>query len=353
MDFKNLINKIDSLSKPAETLTESVIAEKAESKAQQKAAGAALAAKKSGDTSKLKGASKEMAKMSKKELEKVAGTKHKGLPEKKTDESIEEAASWMDPLKAAQGKGTGTKQDPESERNRHKPYGYRSDAKTDDDDSDAPKAKKKAKKESIDTEQFKAKFDKMVEAKKGSKPDFLDLDGDGDTEEPMKKAAADKKKGAIGKKKVDETQLDELSSDTLKSYKDKTSGSVNKRVDPTASKAEVQRKDRNQRAGNRSASDKLIKKDLDGAFESKKTSKKTVKESVEQKLTFRDMMKLVVESGGQQQIDPVDQELFAWATRVAQHKLGEGMKAEVYAGLVYERMGGVFEMYDVLSEDKE
>jgi hypothetical protein len=27
------------------------------------------------------------------------------------------------------------------------------------------------------------------------------------------------------------------------------------------------------------------------------------------------------------------------------------MKAEVYAGLVYERMGGVFEMYDVLSED--
>jgi hypothetical protein len=70
-------------------------------------------------------------------------------------------------------------------------------------------------------------------------------------------------------------------------------------------------------------------------------------------MSFREMMKLVVESGGQQQIDPLDKTLFAWATRVAQNKLGEGMKAEVYAGMVYERMGGRFEMYDVLSENKE
>jgi len=58
--------------------------EKAVSKDQQRAAGAALAAKR-GDApkSKLKGASKEMMKMSTKELEKFAGTKHKGLPEKK------------------------------------------------------------------------------------------------------------------------------------------------------------------------------------------------------------------------------------------------------------------------------
>jgi hypothetical protein len=82
----------------------------------------------------------------------------------------------------------------------------------------------------------------------------------------------------------------------------------------------------------------------------KKKAKKYVKESFEPKLTFREMMKLVVESGGQQQIDPVDQELFAWASRVAKQKLGEGMKAEVYAGMVYERMGGAFNMYDVLSE---
>ena len=31
-------------------------------------------------------------------------------------------------------------------------------------------------------------------AEKKKKPDFLDIDGDGDTKEPMKKAAADKKK---------------------------------------------------------------------------------------------------------------------------------------------------------------
>ena len=78
--------------------------------------------------------------------------------------------------------------------------------------------------------------------------------------------------------------------------------------------------------------------------------KKTVKESIENILSFKDMIKLVQESGGQQQIDAVDQELFAWAQRVAKQKIGEGLKADVYAGMVYERMGGVFEMYDVLSE---
>ncbi len=56
----------------------------AKSKAQQKAAGAALSAKR-GETSKsqLKGASKEMEKsMSEKELEEMAGTRRKGKPER-------------------------------------------------------------------------------------------------------------------------------------------------------------------------------------------------------------------------------------------------------------------------------
>jgi hypothetical protein len=58
----------------------------AKSKAQQKAAGAALSAKR-GDTpkSKLKGASKGMEEsMSEKELEKMASTKRKGKPEHKS-----------------------------------------------------------------------------------------------------------------------------------------------------------------------------------------------------------------------------------------------------------------------------
>lgn len=55
----------------------------AKSAAQQKAAGAALSAKR-GDTpkSKLKGASKQMAQsMTEKELEEIAHTKRKGKPE--------------------------------------------------------------------------------------------------------------------------------------------------------------------------------------------------------------------------------------------------------------------------------
>jgi len=59
----------------------------AKSQAQQKAAGAALSAKR-GDTpkSELKGASKPMAdSMSEKELEEMASTKRKGKPEHADD----------------------------------------------------------------------------------------------------------------------------------------------------------------------------------------------------------------------------------------------------------------------------
>lgn len=62
----------------------------ATSQAQQQAAGAALAAKR-GETSpkKLYGAAKDMFKSMKSgELSKFAGTKRKGLPKKKTDESL-------------------------------------------------------------------------------------------------------------------------------------------------------------------------------------------------------------------------------------------------------------------------
>lgn len=57
----------------------------AQSKDQQKAAGAALSAKR-GETkiSKLKGASKEMVKtMTEAELKDLASTKHQGLPDRK------------------------------------------------------------------------------------------------------------------------------------------------------------------------------------------------------------------------------------------------------------------------------
>lgn len=69
---------------------EGEMTEKSVSRKQQKAMGIALAAKR-GDfpKSKLKGSSKEMVKMSEKDLEDFAATKHKGLPEKKKKETKE------------------------------------------------------------------------------------------------------------------------------------------------------------------------------------------------------------------------------------------------------------------------
>ena len=62
---------------------EEMLAEKSVSKAQQQAAGIALAAKRKGETPKGDGAAKQMSKMSTKDLEDFASTKHKGLPKKK------------------------------------------------------------------------------------------------------------------------------------------------------------------------------------------------------------------------------------------------------------------------------
>ena len=193
--------------------------------------------------------------------------------------------------------------------------------------------------ESFNRRAFESKFAKMVEAKKtakgkkaedkmdeasyksskkknmkeAAKPDFLDVDKDGDKKEPMKKAAKEAGKG--GEKK-------------------ETKGvtAAQKKLPPGLQKAIAKKK---------------------GKTESVRRSKRVVAEGLEPILKFQDMLKLVQESGGQQQIDPLDKTLFAWATRVARNKLGEGLKAEVYAGLIYERNGGRFEMFDVLAENQK
>ena len=68
---------------PYKSKLHQLLGEKSVSKAQQQAAGIALAAKRKGEKPKGKGAAASMAKMSTKELEKYAGTKHKGLPKHK------------------------------------------------------------------------------------------------------------------------------------------------------------------------------------------------------------------------------------------------------------------------------
>jgi len=291
MDFKSLITKISSMDDEIKTIAAPELP-----KAVQLNEDAQLRV--------LAGTSSYIAEAKKK-------------AEEKKDEEVKEEMKVGDKRPSSTG-GTIEKTATGIKHHAGNKYGGEK-APKDEDEDDAPKAKKKAKKESVDPEQFKSKFSKMVEAKKsmkddkkakkekmaeGSKPDFLDLDKDGNKKEPMKSAA--KSKGG-----------------------DKKEGS---------------------KKGMSAAQAKYFggKKN-----ESKVQLKKVVAESVEQKLSFKDMVRLVQESGGQQQIDPVDKALFTWAERVAKAKLGEGMKADLYAGLIYERNGGVFEMYDVLSENQK
>jgi hypothetical protein len=290
MDFKSLITKISSMDDAIETVKAPELPK-------------AVQLNEDAELRVLAGTSTILAEAKKKE------------EAEKKEEAVKEEMKVGDSKKTAKG-GTVTKTKTGIV---HKAapgvYGGSDDKDTDPDADDHPadKKAKKAKKESIDPEVFKSKFLKMVEAKKekkddkkkpmkeAAKPDFLDIDKDGDKKEPMKKAAADK-----GGEKKD---------------------------------------------GKKGMSAKQAKY-FGKKNESVKSEKKVVAESVETKLTFKDMVKLVQESGGQQQIDAVDQELFAWAQRVAKSKFQESTKAELYAGLVYERMGGVFEMYDVLAEQK-
>jgi len=327
MDFKTLITKISELDDKINTIPAPEL-----QKAVQLNEDAQLRV--------LAGTSSYIAEAKKKAEEKK---------EDKVDEGQEDLKKVGDKVKTSKGVMTKTATGLKHERSYEKEK---------DEDDDAPKAKK-AKKESIEPE-FKSKFMKMVEAKKeekdakkkkekkmeeavtlkpgvkekaekekaereaeakrraespgvslkkkpmgeAAKPDFLDLDKDGDKKEPMKGAAkskgGDKKEG--GKKGMSAAQA--------KYFGGKKNESV-------------------------------------------KASKKVVAESVETVMTFKDMVKLVQESGGQQQIDTLDTELFNWAQRVAKNKLGEGMKADLYAGLIYERNGGKFEMYDVLAENQK
>jgi len=270
---------------------------------------------------------------------------------KKKDEEDKEEMKTGDKKPSSTG-GTIEKVDDKTIRHHAgKNYGG-SKAEVDDDEDDKP-AKKKAKKESIEPE-FKSKFMKMVEAKKDE---------------------ADKKKADAKKKKMDEAKKPDDDNDGVPDWADKKPGeddnadkpagkkgmsdkqakyfgkkTKNEAVDP----AKEAKRHAQQAKGIEDQKAKFAQEREAGTRTGPKVDlkKRPVKESIEQKLSFKQMVQLVQESGGQQQIDPVDKALFTWAERVAKNKLGEGMKADLYAGLVYERNGGVFEMYDVLSEDR-
>jgi hypothetical protein len=279
MDFKSLLNKLDSMEAPVVTPAAPKLPE-------------AVQLNEDAQLRVLSGRSTYVAEAKKKAEEKEVEEGFPTVADAKAKADKEKTTGKFDKKQTS----TGTV------------YTRKSSTFTDGgDDADTKKAKKKAKSESIDPTAFRSKFEQMVEAKKED---------------------AKKKK----EKKVDEAKKPDDDGDGVPNWADKKPG-----------------KDDN---ADKKKSAPAGKKGMSAKQEKFFGKKKTVKESVEPKLSFKQMIKLVQESGGQQAIDPTDKELFAWATRIAQNKfVNEGMKAEVYAGLVYERMGGVFEMYDVLSED--
>ena len=232
-----------------------------------------------------------------------------------------------------------------------------------------------------------AKKDSKV--KEAAKPDFLDMDKDGDKKEPMKKAAkdakkkkepvkeaeqvikAEKKQKLPSKKSIlmmcgkgmsksaickeysgcDQEKLKEMIESCMEEYKKKKNESVSF-VDMDGEIVEAQ--SAKQKAAFKKMLDKKKgktsdDKEMDEAKENKK-KKETVKESVEPKMSFVDMYKMVKESGGQQAIDPMDDVLWTWANRVAVSKVEETSKQEIFAAMLYERNGGRFEMYDVVEK---
>jgi len=315
MDFKSILSKLDSMDAPVATPAAPTIA-----KAVQLNEDAQLRV--------LAGQTTYVAEAKKK--------KDEEKKEEKVDEATKTDKPWTD-MSGKKHPGTAVKGDKYTGKEAEKEE--KSDKKSKKDESVEPEFKSKFMKmvEAKKDEADKKKADKKKKMEEGAKPDFLDIDKDGDKKEPMKKAVADKKKNPFAKKDDDVKEAAEKTATTWTDMKGNKHPATKVKGDKyTGKEAEKE--------------DKKSKKDESAMMP--KGKKRPVKESVEQKLTFREMMTLVIESGGQQQIDAVNQELFAWAQRVAKQKLGEGMKAEVYAGMVYERMGGVFEMYDVLAEDQ-
>ena len=310
MDFKSILNKLDSMDAPVVTPAAPVV-----EKAVQLNEDA--------------------------QLRVLSGrTTYVAEAKKKAEEDVKEEMKVGD-KKASSTGGTIEKTKTGIKHTAGKNYGGDKAPKDEEDEPTAKKAKKV--KEGAEAA-ARSKFVAMVEAKKkGSKPDFLDMDKDGDKKEPMKSAAKDAKKGAAPKKGVNPFAKKEAVKEATKTDKPWTDMSGKKHTGTAVKGEKYTGKEADKEAKAKSKKDESVAR-----------SKKVVAESAQPKMTFRDMMKLVVESGGQQQIDPLDKELFAWATRVAQTKfVNESMKAEVYAGMTYERMGGTFQMFDVLSEDAE
>lgn len=295
MDFKSLLNKLDSMEAPAQGVAAPELpkAVQLDESAQLRVlagqstilAESALmekAAKKEVSAAEEKEA-KDKKEAQKKKIAKIvdeASTKKMAKKEKEVDEGIEgDLEEGWDEMEAdikknaAEKKGTG-KFDKKEIKPGVTQYTRKSNTFTDGgDDSDTKAAKKKAKKDESVEEAAKP------DANKDGIPDYAQ-DG---------KGAKD-----LGKGKT-----------------------------PAA-------KEGGEKKGMSAKQEKFFGK------------KKAVKESVEGTLTFAKALQIIKESNGTAQIDPLDDQLWSWARRVAASKFTESVKADVYAATTYERMGGTW-----------
>jgi hypothetical protein len=268
----------------------------------------------------------------------------------KRDESVEVEGEQLDEMfndedpvgtKKKTSSGTATKTDKGLKHERS--YGKEKD---EDDEDDAPKAKKKK------NESFRSKFEAMVEAKKAKKMDEVVTLKPGakerlEKEKKDQEEADERRKNSppvnLKKKPMGEASKPDANKDGIPDYAQDGKGAndLGKGKKPAAKKD-------GEKKGMSAKQEKYFGK----KNESVSSTKEMVSESVVQKYSFKQCLQLVKESGGQQQIDPIDTALWKWAQRVAESKVAEGASREAMAAFVYERMGGEFTLYDVLSETK-
>ncbi len=173
---------------------------------------------------------------------------------------------------------------------------------------------------------------------------------DDDDYVPPKK---EKKTAMTGAERREQKSKDKEQSKASKDYEKKHPGSVKRYVDGKLVKEggmdPVGKEDDDiNNDGKKDKTDKYLKARRTAI--SKAVGKKG---STKESLSFTTALKVVKESRGQFQIDPMDKNLWAWAERVGKSKFTESVQAQAFAAATYERMGGEWGLHKVITETQK
>lgn len=317
MDFKSILSKLDNLSAPPKgvqapkqaepirldegtelrvlagvtALTESVIAEKKLTAGEKKKKEEVVKSMKKDK----EGFSKRYGKRGEEVMHATATkiAKKKAESVKSSDETIEEEMKVGDTKKTQHGTLTKTATGVKHTRD-HKPE--------DDDDYIPPKKEKKTAMTGAERREQKAKDKEQAKASK----------------------EYEKKNPGSVKKYVDGKLVKEAN-----------------KLDPVGKEDDDVNND-----GKKDSSDEYLKKRRAAVSKAVGGKKANTKES----LSFITALKVVKESRGEFQIDPMDKELWAWAERVGKTKFTESVQAQAFAAATYERMGGEWNLHKIIKE---